>query len=165
MLSIDISDRQGYWYHPLSQRQLRIEPQNADGFIYFASALELRVYKDLVRMFGIKRVVTQVPVLIYPAQHSFKALNWRVDFGIKQNIRCSTESSEAMKCLIEVKGDWVKGNGYKGEFLRTLMMCEQNNPDAFSKLLILGESQIKLNRWLSIATIQDGLNYLSSIAW
>lgn len=156
-------DRKGSWYSPTKRRELRIEPPENSDYIYFASALELRVYKDLVRMFGAKKIAVQVPVPIYPAQKSFKALNWRVDFGIKQFAQSNVCSAETMSVLIEVKGNWVKENGYKGEFLRTLMMCEQNNPIAFSKLLLIGESKIKLNRWLSMATVEDGLNYLSSI--
>lgn len=161
MKLINLSSRKGIWYNPTTGQETKQQPTNSFDYFYFASTLEKRVYLMLRDMFGANRVVTQVPVCIYPAQKSFGALLWRIDFGIKKDAKCDDISALSMKLLIEVKGKWVLQNGYKGEFLRTLMMCEQNAPASFEKLLIMSDEAIRLNKWLATANIQDAMRYLS----
>lgn len=162
MKAINLTSRKGTWYNTTTGHEVGKQPNDPENYLYFGSALEFRVYRTLCSMFGANRVACQVPVVIFPAQKSFGSLLWRVDFGIKKDAKSINLSPDAMKLLIEVKGEWVLQSGYKGEFLRTLMMCEQNAPIAFSKLLLMSDKPLRLNKWLATASYQDAIRYLSN---
>lgn len=164
-----LTDRKGIWFNPATRVAFGTEPANSDGnYIYFPSTLEYRVYRDCCHIFGHERVVSQVPAVIFPACNTFGELKWKIDIGILKDVpSLATIDGVHPACnfdlLIEVKGQWVLQNGYKGEFLRTLMMCEQNAPSHFEKLLLWGEKRIPLTRKISVNDYKVALNYVTML--
>lgn len=165
-----LTDRKGIYYKPSKRFATGTKPVDfGDDWVYFSSTLEFKVFRDCCDTFGHHRVISQVPIVIFPACNTFGELKWKVDIGVlKDAPNLATGMDFIPPCnldlLIEVKGAWVAGNGYKGEFLRTLMMCEQNEPKYFEKLLLWGEKHMKITRKIAINSYSDSLKYIRQLA-
>lgn len=75
--------------------------------IYFASTLEYLIYRELVKMAGIQRVKTQVPLLIKNATERYPVKTWRCDlriynpYGDYVNIECKGELTAEFKLMLQ----------------------------------------------------------------
>lgn len=98
----------------------------------FDSQHEFKVYLELVRIYGVRRILFQVPVRIVPPSLCYPdGKSWRVDFAITKYPDIQTNMF-----LIEAKGLITS------EFAYTLTLLEQNNSESFDKLRIIFSTKI-----------------------
>ncbi|WP_373545039.1 hypothetical protein [Chamaesiphon sp.] len=92
--------------------------------IYFASLLEMRVYRSLLAI--PLQILRQRNLLVKPKTANFPPINWCVDF------RIYSKSNPSLGHLnIEAKGLCTDS------FLLRLQMLEYHQPDEFSRTLIV----------------------------
>lgn len=106
----------------------------------FDSKLEFEVYLHLLKMYPANRIRRQVPLplirkgLCYP-----RGKPWKIDFAITWNF-----NKNHIYRYVEAKGIVTS------DFRNILPVLEQNNPEAFSKLiLVFGSSIPTKNRIIS----------------
>lgn len=113
----------------------------------FDSQHEFRVYLELIRMYGVERIDTQVPVEIIPPSNCFPSgKKWKVDFGIKD------------EGFLGIYDHYVEAKGLiTREFVYTLGCLEQIDPYAFFDTYLVFTDKIPLknkivkNLWKSKA--------------
>jgi hypothetical protein len=98
-----------------------------DGITRFDSQHEFKVYLELCRMYGERRVIRQYPIeLITPGVCYPKGKVWKVDFAVT-----SFAPRDRNIHFVEAKGAFLTEFGY------TLVNLEITQPDIFAKLCII----------------------------
>ena len=93
----------------------------------FDSQHEFKVYLQLVRMYGVSRIIRQFKLSIIPPGTCYpKGKSWRVDFAIT-----SVTPLGGYSHYIEAKGAFLP------EFGTTLACLEANNKMAFDRTLVI----------------------------
>ena len=99
--------------------------------IYFASLLEMRVYRSLLTM--PLQILRQRNLLVKPRTANFPAINWCCDFRIYSKL-----TPDIGHLNIEAKGLCTES------FLLRLQMLEQYQPIEFIKTLIVTDNESTL---------------------
>lgn len=104
--------------------------------IRFPSKHEFKVYLELLRMYGIHRVVSQYGVKISPPNKCYpKGRLWKVDFAIM-----SVTKQSKPQFIVEAKGLMTT------DFKSALFCLEMHNPRYFDKLYIVFTDKIPTER-------------------
>lgn len=115
--------------------------------IYFASTLEYLVYKELVKLAGVERVKTQVPLLIKKPTERYPAKFWRCD------LRVFNANGDHLN--IECKGEITR------EFKILLPFLEAESPKEYDKLIVVANHKPwRINNLLSTCTWAELYQFL-----
>lgn len=114
----------------------------------FDSQHELKVYRELVRMFGADRIIRQYTVEIVPESRCYpNGRKWRVDFAVIGNHRLFP-----YQWLVEAKGAFLP------EFAVTLSFLEQFNINAFIRTFIIFTDEVPVKNQVVKSLMKTSFN-------
>ena len=103
-----------------------------NGLVKFDSTHEFKVYLELIRIYGAKRVDLHYPIEAIPKGQCYpNGKTWKVDFAIRRNSLYPKHI-----CYVEAKGIFTT------EFTYTLAFLEQTNYTAFKNLFVVFPSKM-----------------------
>lgn len=106
-----------------------------DGIFRFDSQHEFKVYLELCRMYGAKRIERQFKVQVFPSGLCYRrGKNWRVDFAI-----LTGGSHPLPYAYVEAKGAFLPEFGF------ILAAVEHLRPDIFNSLYIAFSDSIPVH--------------------
>ena len=123
--------------------------------IHFASTFEFEVYRELVRLVGVRNLKLQVPLRIKEATGIYPELWWRCDFRIYR----SNNLSDYLN--IEAKGLPTR------EFKRNMQYLEAYSPIEFDRLLVIASDakDCYIDKHVQAWSLPEAIKYLVSDGW
>ena len=108
----------------------RSSEKKVDGWEYWASTLEYKVYKALLAT--THYVIKQHEIELLPACEGFKATRWTPDLYLPET-----------NTLVEAKGNWITAKGHGAAKALMLVHCRLAVKQGY-KLCIVSDRDIKL---------------------
>jgi len=113
--------------------------------LFFASSLELNVYRQLRKYLPKSSIQCQHKLQIKPGTKVYPPLYWRVDFAIKP-------STDEPKCPIR----FIEAKGFALEvFKRNLQYLQLFDEYSYNRLLVVGEKAKPIDKTINQITIKE----------
>jgi hypothetical protein len=121
-----------FYYNPVTQQCSNVKTSKDD--IYFQSRYEFRVYREILQVVPRKLLGMQRPLRIKPSTNRYPAIQWKIDFSILPHV--NARGLNMPELLIEAKGLPTR------EFKRDIQYAEYLEPDAYSRLILVSETEL-----------------------